>query len=255
MVPDRQIIIRVKLASCGFIDNVTLARKFFTLYKLCEEQLSKQVSNLKKKLLNWIFPTIFVVFCLLYMTLKTKTTFILTTFIVASFPYHHHHHYNFYKKHDNLTAVIFRVLSMISSNWSGYKIHGIYKNFPHRWCFWTLYIEMELYGIFLLGLCPCQEKCPCLEKYPCQEKHPYQNSALGRKENPLMWMRPKFLRWCLHSVQYRILFQVHYDFGLRNILSVLRTLGAAKRLSVGDSENTIVMRVLRDMNLSKLVSF
>jgi dynein heavy chain, axonemal len=48
--------------------------------------------------------------------------------------------------------------------------------------------------------------------------------------------------------------QRHYDFGLRSVLAVLRSCGAAKR-AAGPSqrESEILMRVVRDMNVSKLV--
>ena len=48
--------------------------------------------------------------------------------------------------------------------------------------------------------------------------------------------------------------QKHYDFGLRNILSVLRTAGQTKRDRMNEPEELLLMITLRDMNLSKMVA-
>ncbi|XP_011639724.2 dynein heavy chain 10, axonemal [Pogonomyrmex barbatus] len=48
--------------------------------------------------------------------------------------------------------------------------------------------------------------------------------------------------------------QMHYDFGLRALKSVLNMAGHLKRTSDDLPENVVLMRALRDMNLSKFIS-
>ena len=46
VVPDFELICEIMLVAEGFLEARLLARKFITLYSLCKELLSKQVSDL-----------------------------------------------------------------------------------------------------------------------------------------------------------------------------------------------------------------
>ena len=65
-------------------------------------------------------------------------------------------------------------------------------------------------------------------------------AACGYQENRLS--RPRNSSSLYGLCEQQLSNQAHYDFGLRNILSVLRTMGASKRANPDKSEAYLAMR-------------
>jgi len=79
-----------------------------------------------------------------------------------------------------------------------------------------------------------------------------ENMLMSEGFNSARSLSKKFM--CLYDLAKSLLsFQIHYDWGLRAVKSVLRQAGQLKRNEPDILEDIILMRGLRDFNIPKIV--